>query len=525
MAALEELKVGARVEGIGSNGAVIIVQVRWHGPNTVTVSFRDEATGQPGERLLFRSEERRLRVLEEGRPWAFDADGELFQLAAEANRLRLAYLFDPQLAVHISAVTPLPHQIAAVYEEMLPRQPLRFLLADDPGAGKTIMAGLLIQELRLRGDVERCLIVAPANLGEQWLEEMDDKFDLPFRLIGRQEIETARTGNPFAESDLVISRIDLLKQDDIKPLLEGAPDWDLVIVDEAHKMSASVVGDEVKKTARYQLGELLGRKTRHYLLLTATPHRGKPEDFELFLALLDEDRFAGTVRQGTRANPQDVMRRMLKEELVDFDGRPLFPERRAYTVNYELSDDEVLLYEEVTNYVREQMNRAERMAESDDPNTRRRGSILGFALTGLQRRLALRVIEKDLQVRVAFAKSSQHVQVQAGFDMLFEADIIEAGLSWRAVDEESRLNLVEHAELEVLRNAPLQQPEAVPVDGADVHLGHSRHVPHPLTDAKRNSVLQLRGCLLRERERHHAGRDGSIGNDLGYPRCDHLGLA
>jgi len=416
VAALEELKVGARVEGIGSNGAVIIVQVRWHGPNTVTVSFRDEATGQPGERLLFRSEERRLRVLEEGRPWAFDADGELFQLAAEANRLRLAYLFDPQLAVHISAVTPLPHQIAAVYEEMLPRQPLRFLLADDPGAGKTIMAGLLIQELRLRGDVERCLIVAPANLGEQWLEEMDDKFDLPFRLIGRQEIETARTGNPFAESDLVISRIDLLKQDDIKPLLEGAPDWDLVIVDEAHKMSASVVGDEVKKTARYQLGELLGRKTRHYLLLTATPHRGKPEDFELFLALLDEDRFAGTVRQGTRANPQDVMRRMLKEELVDFDGRPLFPERRAYTVNYELSDDEVLLYEEVTNYVREQMNRAERMAESDDPNTRRRGSILGFALTGLQRRLASSpaAIHESLARRLRLRKQALAQKLQSG---------------------------------------------------------------------------------------------------------------
>ena len=145
----------------------------------------DDLTGGVGQQLLFRGDEHRLSLVEEGRQWAFDGDGHLFRLVSEAQRIRLAYLFDPLLAVHISNVVPLPHQIAAVYGEMLGRQPLRFLLADDPGAGKTIMAGLLIRELMLRGDLERCLIVCPANLGDQWQEELSEKFRLNFDLVGR----------------------------------------------------------------------------------------------------------------------------------------------------------------------------------------------------------------------------------------------------------------------------------------------------------------------------------------------------
>ncbi len=386
MAKLEDLKVGAVVEGLVPGAAVTILSVQPHGSSSVTVVYRDDAAGRVGEQLLFRGDEPRLRLVEVGRQWAFDGDGELFRLAAEAKRIRLAYLYDPLLAVHISNVTPLPHQIAAVYEQMLHRQPLRFLLADDPGAGKTIMAGLLIRELMLRGDLERCLIVVPANLADQWQDELSDKFRLEFDIIGRAEIENSRTGNPFAERDLVISRIDLLKQDDNLERLR-AVEWDLVVVDEAHKMSATRFGDEVKYTARYSLGELLGRQTRHYLLLTATPHRGKEEDFQLFLALLDADRFEGRPREGARqVDVGDLMRRMLKEELVDFDGRPLFPERRATTVNYELSDEEALLYEAVTRYVAEEMNRAERAA-AEEGGERRRIAV-GFALTTLQRRLA-----------------------------------------------------------------------------------------------------------------------------------------
>ena len=178
MSALEDLTVGAVVEGIVPSVAVSVVSVKWHGSSSATLVYRDDHAGNVGQQLLFRSDEHRLRVVEAGRQWAFDGDGHLFRLVSEAQRIKLAYLFDPLLAVHISNVVPLPHQIAGVYGEMLGRQPLRFLLADDPGAGKTIMAGLLIRELMLRGDLERCLIVCPANLGDQWQEELSEKFRL-----------------------------------------------------------------------------------------------------------------------------------------------------------------------------------------------------------------------------------------------------------------------------------------------------------------------------------------------------------
>ncbi len=386
MAVLEDVKVGARVGGIAGSTPVTVVSARWIGSSCVDVVYRDDGAGTVGQRLLFRGDEHALSIADVGRVWGFDGDAQLFRLVSEAHRIRLAYLFDPLLAVHISNVQPLPHQIDAVYGQMLGRQPLRFLLADDPGAGKTIMAGLLIRELMLRGDLERCLIVCPANLAEQWQDELSEKFKLTFDLVGRSEIESSVSNNPFAERDLVISRIDLLKQDENMDRLR-AVEWDLVVVDEAHKMSASIFGGEPKYTARYRLGELLGQQARNFLLMTATPHRGKEEDFQLFMGLLDSDRFEGRPREGAReVDYSDMMRRMLKEELVDFDGTRLFPERMAYTVNYELSDDEVKLYEAVTKYVSEEMNRAERLAAESGGDRRR--TVVGFALTMLQRRLA-----------------------------------------------------------------------------------------------------------------------------------------
>ena len=127
--------------------------------------------GRVANELLYRDDEPRLEIVETGRPWSFDGDDALFRPVSEAQRIRLAHLFDPVLAVRTSVVEPLPHQITAVYESMLPRQPLRFLLADDPGAGKTIMAGSLIKELIARGDLQRCLVVCPGGLAEQWRDE------------------------------------------------------------------------------------------------------------------------------------------------------------------------------------------------------------------------------------------------------------------------------------------------------------------------------------------------------------------
>ncbi len=381
MTTLEEIKPNCQVKGILPNDIVTILSVQWHGSDVVEVSYRG-TTGKLGSELLFRDRESTLEVIAPGTAWGFDADPSLFRLVSEAYRIRMAYLFDPWLAIHLSQVEPLPHQIMAVYGEMLPRQPLRFLLADDPGAGKTIMTGLFIKELLLRGDLQRCLIVAPGNLTEQWQDELWQKFQLPFELLTNDKIEAARSGNALAEMPLVIARLDKLSRDEDIQARLAQTDWDLVVVDEAHKMSAYVFGGEIKYTKRYKLGQLLASRTRHLLLLTATPHNGKEEDFQLFMGLLDPDRFEGKYREGVHnVDASDLMRRLVKEQLLKFDGTPLFPERRAYTVDYDLSDEEAALYEAVTRYVSEEFNRA------DNLEAERKGTV-GFALTMLQRRLA-----------------------------------------------------------------------------------------------------------------------------------------
>jgi superfamily II DNA or RNA helicase len=382
MARLEDLHPQTRLRGIDPQQVVTVIQARWNGDQALTVHF-ERSDGTLDKILVYRSDEVRLEIVDAERLWRFDGNGARLRLASEAYRIQLAHLFDPLLAVHTSLIEPLPHQITAVYHEMLTRQPLRYLLADDPGAGKTIMAGLLIRELVMRGDVRRCLVCAPGSLTEQWQDELWRKFQLDFTIITREMAETTRSGNPFAEHDLIILRLDQVSRSETLQALLQQTDWDLVICDEAHKMSASFFGEELKETKRYKFGKLLGDLTRHLLLMTATPHNGKEQDFQLFLALLDADRFEGRFRDGVhQVDVSDLMRRMVKENLLRFDGRPLFPERRAYTVNYTLSPEETLLYEAVTEYVRQEFNRAEQLE-----NEGRKGTV-GFALTVLQRRLA-----------------------------------------------------------------------------------------------------------------------------------------
>src|SRR3954462_3102757 len=384
MARLEELLPNTAIRGILPDALVAVVSVQWFGSEALELTYKTPS-GRVANELLYRHDEPRLDLAEQGRPWGFDGDGALFRLVSEAQRIRLAHLFDPVLAVHTSVVDPLPHQITAVYESMLPRQPLRFLLADDPGAGKTIMAGLLIKELIVRGARQLCLILCPGSLAEQWQDELYRRFHLPFEILTNDKLEAARTGNWFLETNLVIARLDKLsRNEDVQHKLQ-APDcrWDLVVCDEAHKMSATVFGGETKYTKRYRLGQLLSTLTRHFLLMTATLHNGKEADFQLFMALLDGDRFEGRYRDGVHSSDvSGLMRRMVKESLLKFDGTPLFPERIAYTVPYKLSNPEARLYKEVTDYVREEFNRAEALA-----NDKREGTV-GFALTILQRRLA-----------------------------------------------------------------------------------------------------------------------------------------
>ncbi|MEZ5318343.1 MAG: DEAD/DEAH box helicase [Vicinamibacterales bacterium] len=334
MSRLEELRPNAAVRGILPDCLVTVVGTQWYGSEALELTYKTPA-GRVANELLYRHDEPRIEVAEDGRPWSFDGDGALFRLVSEAHRIRLAHLFDPLLAVHTSLVDPLPHQITAVYGSMLPRQPLRFLLADDPGAGKTIMAGLLIKELIARGDLQRCLVVCPGSLAEQWQDELYRRFNLPFEILTNDKLEAARTGNWFFETSLVIARLDKLSRNEDVQAKLAAPEiqWDLVVCDEAHKMSATFFSGEIKYTKRYRLGQLLSQITRHFLLMTATPHNGKEEDFQLFMALLDGDRFEGRFRNGVHVTDvSDLMRRMVKESLLKFDATPLFPERIAHTI-------------------------------------------------------------------------------------------------------------------------------------------------------------------------------------------------
>ena len=381
MSKLEELTVGSSVNGLVNNESVQVVAVKWYGNAVMEITYKN-SQGLLANQLLYREDEARLNVEDSNLPWSFDADGDVVRLASEAYRINLAHIFDPYLAVHTSSIEPLPHQISAVYQEMLPRLPLRYILADDPGAGKTIMTGLLLKELIIRGDLKRCLIVSPGSLSEQWQDELYSKFHLKFEILTNDRFEAAVSGNVFEEVNLCIVRLDKLARNEALQEKLKVTEWDLIVVDEAHKMSATVWGGEVKYTKRFLLGRLLSDITRHFLLLTATPHNGKDEDFQLFMSLIDPERFAGAQRTSNQAiDVSDVMRRLVKEDLLKFDGTPLFPERRAYTVNYDLSPKESVLYHEVTSYVQEEFNRADQLSNE-------RKNTVGFALTILQRRLA-----------------------------------------------------------------------------------------------------------------------------------------
>ena len=440
MLKLEEITTHAAITGIEPGQVVRVVTTEPVGDNALTVYYKT-SDGRLLERMLFRTDEATLALAEAGRPWAFDAPGAAFKLAAEAYRITLAHLFDPMMAVHTSNVEPLPHQITAVYESMLPRQPLRYVLADDPGAGKTIMAGLFIRELLMRADAQRVLIVAPGSLVEQWQDEMFEKFGLSFTPFSREQVEQSRSGNPFEDIDLLVARLDqLARNEDLQAKLRLTR-WDLVVVDEAHKLSATYFGNKLDKTKRFELGELLGEVTRHFLLMTATPHNGKEADFHLFLSLLDADRFYGRPRDGVHTvDVSDLMRRMVKEELLTFDGTPLFPERRAYTVNYKLSDLEAALYTAVTNYVKEEWQKADTLADG-----KRKGTV-GFALTTLQRRLAsspeaiyqsLKRRHQRLKRRVEEEKLRQRGEV-----------ILAETLHWSIPEDADDLNAEEQEQLE-----------------------------------------------------------------------------
>lgn len=310
---------------------------------------------------------------------AFAGDAELFALGVEARRIQLGYAFDPFFAVSASRIDPLPHQLEAVYGVLLNKSKVRFLLADDPGAGKTVMAGLFLKELKYRGILRRILIVTPANLTDQWRRELKEKFGERFEVLNRDTVRVEYQDNPWETHEQIITSIDFAKREEHLALLERV-NWDLVIVDESHKLSATRYGSEVKKSQRYKLGEVLAQQSSHLLFLTATPHQGDDEKFRLLLDLLEPNLFANTrlLQEAAQNNENPILLRRLKEDMTDFEGKPLFPPRYVHTLSFKLSPSEQILYAKVSEYVRKHFKRAW------DEKKRN----VGLAMTVLQRRLA-----------------------------------------------------------------------------------------------------------------------------------------
>ena len=313
----------------------------------------------------------------------FSANPRHFFLALETHRYRFASLYDPLLAMNTSKVDPLPHQIDAVYGHVLKLPRIRFLIADDPGAGKTIMAGLIIKELKLRHLAKRILIVTPGHLKDQWRREMKDRFEETFTVVDRGFLGAFYGQNVWTREQQIITSIDFAKQDDILTSLTSVH-FDLIVVDEAHKMSAYRYGEKLDKTIRYRLGERLSEICTHLLFLTATPHRGDPENFRLFLDLLEPGFFANTdmVAESIRRQENPLFIRRVKEDLKDFEGRPLFLPRHIITKPFNLGVEsyaEKDLYNALSRYVNEQYGKA--LSKDKRRN-------VAFALVILQRRLA-----------------------------------------------------------------------------------------------------------------------------------------
>lgn len=387
MTGLSSLSPGQILTGAIFNEPMRVETVQANGPASWVLGLVGTQSERFRKVTLTGTDLDRLTVLDAKH--AFDGDGRLLRLGLQAYALGIAYEFDPYFGLSISRVDPLPHQLEAVYDYLLKLARVRFLLADDAGAGKTIMSGLLIRELELRGLAERILIVCPANLAFQWQRELKEKFDTTFLVMKGQDLREQFGVNQWLDRSRVITSLDLAKRAEILPGLRQVH-WDLVIVDEAHRMSAS---DESHKSLRYKLGELLRDTSDHMLLLTATPHRGDPQNFSLFLQLLDADCYADvkSIREAMDRKRAPFYLRRTKEAMVYFPQRredgswvaeKIFTKRIPHTVDFHIDGAEFDLYRDVTRFVKRESARA--AAEGEDPRAR----AIGFLMSLYQRRLA-----------------------------------------------------------------------------------------------------------------------------------------
>jgi superfamily II DNA or RNA helicase len=374
------LKPGQIVKNLIPAEPVTINRIQPLG-NMVSVSYTGINSNRANSKVITLEEFEKLQILTEEGAFNFSGDPVKFTLFTEAERIHSAYQFDPLFAVNCSIVDPLPHQVEAVYRFLLPQPKIRFLLADDTGAGKTIMTGLLLKELIMRGLVERVLIITPGGLTVQWHEdEMGVKFNLPFTLVNRGIFSS--DPNVFHTAPRIVTSIDFISREDVINVA-GNAHWDIIIFDEAHKLSAYDYGNKVYRAKRYIAAEILSQQCEHLLLLTATPHRGRTDTFKKLLQLLDEDIFATEELASARVKDLEhdginkFFIRRLKEDMKDWNGKPLYKNRFTQTIAYELTPEEKQLYDAVTQYLSRKKEEA-----YDERNIH-----VSLALTVMQRRL------------------------------------------------------------------------------------------------------------------------------------------
>jgi SNF2 family DNA or RNA helicase len=377
---MTELQAGSIVKNLIPSEAVTINQIQPLG-SMVSLKYTGVNTNRANTKVITKEQYESLEVLSSEGTFNFSGDPVRFSLFAEAERINSAYQFDPLFAVNCSIVDPLPHQVEAVYKFLLPLPKIRFLLADDTGAGKTIMTGLLIKEMLMRGIAERILIITPGGLTKQWQEdEMSVKFNIPFTLVNRSVFSS--DPNVFHTTNRIVTSIDFISREDVLNVASNSH-WDLIIFDECHKLSAYDYGAKQYLSQRYKAAQILAQQCEHILLLTATPHRGRKDTFKKLLQLLDEDIFATNELASTRVQELEqnginrFFIRRLKEDMKDWQGKPLFKNRYTKTVAYQLTHEEKELYDAVTKYLTQ---RKEEASET-------RNIHVSLALTVMQRRL------------------------------------------------------------------------------------------------------------------------------------------
>lgn len=388
------IEIGNIVKNLSPTEAVVIDKIRKLG-SKYSLSYTGVNTNKRASKILDEQQLSQLEVITSDGEFNFKGDPEKFVLFAEAERINSAYQFDPLFAINCSVVDPLPHQVEAVYKYLLPQPKIRFLLADDTGAGKTIMTGLLLKELIMRRIIDRVLIITPGGLTKQWQEdEMGVKFNIPFKLVNRDVFSSEPT--VFQTNDHIVASIDFICREDIMQVVSKTA-WDMVIFDEAHKLSAYEYGEKIYKSKRYEVAHILSQQCEHLLLLTATPHRGRKDTFKRLLQLLDEDIFATSdlaterVQELSMNGANKFFIRRLKEDMKDWDNNPLYKARHTKTTSYNLTSDEKRLYDAVTLYL------TQRKKEANEA----KNIHVSLALQVMQRRLVSSIfaIRNTLQKR------------------------------------------------------------------------------------------------------------------------------